>query len=327
MSAATAPADLGVATHVLPGYPSFLSRRGPEGHPEILYAGFWVRLSVGVADLLAEGLLGAVLWWLLGFVLPSSIGDSVGGVIAIAIYNVWLVIRLRTTPVGRLFGLRIVRSDGSAVPTMRMLARTLLWLLESMLPVVSYVLNAVLMASDPLTRTLHDRVCDTVVLRPAPQWRPRPRAACEVCGEPAGDGLRCSRHGGSRGLDLDFTGLPAGTAVACVLLVLLALTGLIGGVALVFGPAPYAATIILPALVLFPAASAVSHRSAVVRRNLAMACAAIAVGCAAAALLVVSSKFAFSFLAVAAVIAAGVVAGLLTPGSQELFAPASTPAD
>lgn len=139
------------------------------------YAGFWIR----GAALLIDGVLLFPLNWLINWMVSMLVGaapppeQSLGIQVAAAglpmllntavacFYDTWFVGRFAATPGKMLIGLRIVRPDGGRVSYWRAFGRHFAEILSAYILLIGYLMAAF----DDQKRSLHDRICDTRVIR------------------------------------------------------------------------------------------------------------------------------------------------------------------
>jgi uncharacterized RDD family membrane protein YckC len=140
-----------------------------------------IRLVAKIVDGLIMGAVGVVVV-LAAVGLPELSGNTetrgiitgvavligVGAFVAVGVYNLILLHRHGQTIAKRMFGIRIVRSDGSPCDLLRIIfARWLPVTLISMIPLIGGIMSLV----DPLMifrddqRCLHDLIADTIVVK------------------------------------------------------------------------------------------------------------------------------------------------------------------
>ncbi|MBV9463243.1 MAG: RDD family protein, partial [Verrucomicrobiae bacterium] len=93
----------------------------------------------------------SVVFWAVYFI-NTSVGVA---------YNVWFLGRFGATPGKMACGLRVIRPDGEPITYWRALGRTFAEFVSQITLMVGYVI----IAFDPEKRGLHDRICDTRVIR------------------------------------------------------------------------------------------------------------------------------------------------------------------
>lgn len=165
--------------------PVFLSRlmaSGVAGARAMTYGGFWIRFGARILDGLV---LGVPLFVMMLFLLPGFLKSggavpnpesAVGLVLSVmvvsllgsAVYEV-LMLKYRGATVGKMAcGLKVVRTDGSALSWGACIGRYFMWnVLSSGIPYINIVfmtVSSIMVAVDDEKRAIHDRVCDTRVI-------------------------------------------------------------------------------------------------------------------------------------------------------------------
>jgi uncharacterized RDD family membrane protein YckC len=136
------------------------------------YAGFWIRVGAKVLDGLIIGAANVVLNIGFGLVAGSAGKDSpVAGVALVVLvilqfavsasYSTWFLGKFGATPGKMACGLKVVRPDGGPVTFMRAFGRFWAEALSAMILYIGYIM----VAFDDEKRALHDRICDTRVIR------------------------------------------------------------------------------------------------------------------------------------------------------------------
>jgi uncharacterized RDD family membrane protein YckC len=150
---------------------------GPFG-----YAGFWSRLCAKFLDGLITGVIGAIFNALTAFLIFGT-GNYFGvsrseagttqlllfqaittpvGIIIGLIYAWFFISRYQATPGKMALGMKIVRADGSRLTTGRIIGRYFAEILSGLLTLgIGYIMAGF----DEEKRSLHDRICDTRVIR------------------------------------------------------------------------------------------------------------------------------------------------------------------
>jgi uncharacterized RDD family membrane protein YckC len=138
------------------------------------YAGFWIRVGAKMIDgiiLSAVSMLTSVAAGAAGFAAQSA--GSAGAAVAVqagmavlqmavgVAYTVFFLGKYGATPGKMACKLRVVRADGSALTYGRACGRYFGELLSSLTLNIGYLM----VAFDEEKRGLHDRVCDTRVIR------------------------------------------------------------------------------------------------------------------------------------------------------------------
>lgn len=148
--------------------------------PNIMeYAGFWVRLGAKFIDGIIMGLVNMLVSFMGGFMAATSFtpGAEQGalnskqviviGIVYIvqisftAAYSAFFVGKFAATPGKMACGIKVVTADGGAVSYARALGRHFAEFLSSLTLLIGYIMAAF----DDEKRTLHDRICNTRVIR------------------------------------------------------------------------------------------------------------------------------------------------------------------
>jgi uncharacterized RDD family membrane protein YckC len=157
------------------------------GRAFLLYAGFWIRFLA----LIIDGLIIGVFFFVIAiivFLIPgrsffhdlqnpaassAAIGMIYGGIGllylflfgAMVFYQSWFVARRGGTPGKLALGLRVVRSDGTALTLGRSIGRAFAYILNNLVP---FSIGFIIAGFDSQKRALHDHICDTrVIHKPA----------------------------------------------------------------------------------------------------------------------------------------------------------------
>ena len=143
------------------------------------YAGFWIRFAAKIIDYIAISIvnfvINAVIFMIIGFSLknpasPESAGMLFGIAYAVvqllnlstfAAYDTYFVGKFGATPGKMALKLKIVTSDGDAVSYLRALGRFGAEIISGAILLIGYIMAAF----DDERRALHDRICDTRVVR------------------------------------------------------------------------------------------------------------------------------------------------------------------
>lgn len=136
------------------------------------YAGFWIRLGALTIDGFILGLANFLLFIPLGILIPNT-EDNPMVVLSFmplfilvqyaipAVYDTWFVGKFGATPGKMACSLKVVVEDGGQVTYLRALGRHFAKWLSSMILAIGFVMAAF----DDQKRTLHDRICETRVVR------------------------------------------------------------------------------------------------------------------------------------------------------------------
>lgn len=150
--------------------PSFFQRlrEGITPIGQVTYAGFWIRLLAKFVDGIALQVAGLALRFLITLMVdpktqpvPFFAITWVVGVIIGASYTTYFVGRFGATPGKMACRLRIIMADGGKLTYLRALGRHFAEILSSITLGIGYIMAAL----DEEKRSLHDRVCDTRVIR------------------------------------------------------------------------------------------------------------------------------------------------------------------
>lgn len=129
------------------------------------YGGFWIRFLAKFLDNIIQGVLGNIIGFIVRLLIPGGnleililymIGIGVG-----AAYTTFFLGKYAATPGKMACGLKVVTSDGGQVSYGRALGRHFAEILSGMILAIGYIMAAF----DEEKRTLHDRICDTRVLK------------------------------------------------------------------------------------------------------------------------------------------------------------------
>jgi uncharacterized RDD family membrane protein YckC len=136
------------------------------------YAGFWIRFGAVAIDGFIIWIFTMILFVPLGFLMPTSGDDPIAAlsfmpVIMLlqyaipAVYDTWFVGKYGATPGKMACKIKIVVADGSPVTYSRALGRHFAKWLSSLILGIGFIMAAF----DDERRTLHDRICETRVVR------------------------------------------------------------------------------------------------------------------------------------------------------------------
>jgi uncharacterized RDD family membrane protein YckC len=155
-----------------------------EGIPQpgqFVYAGFWVRLLAKFVDGITLAILSAGINMLVAFMVfgsPNYFGSALarysahdrlvyqaisfplGVGLAIA-YACFFILRWDATPGKMALGLKLIRSDGEKLTAGRIVGRYF----SEWLSVLTCFIGYIMVGFDDQKRALHDRICDTRVIR------------------------------------------------------------------------------------------------------------------------------------------------------------------
>ena len=136
------------------------------------YAGFWIRFAAFFVDGFIMGIFNLLVLIPLGMLMPASGRDpsatfSVMPLVMLlqyalpAAYDTWFVGKFGATPGKMACKLKVVVADSSRVSYLRAFGRHFAKLLSMVILYVGFILAAF----DDDKRTLHDRICETRVIR------------------------------------------------------------------------------------------------------------------------------------------------------------------
>lgn len=136
------------------------------------YAGFWIRFAAFAIDAFILGIANMAIFIPLGILMPAS-PDNPRVIISFmpvimllqyaipAAYDTWFVGKYGATPGKMACKLKIVVEDSSRLSYLKALGRHFAKWLSAMILGVGYIMAAF----DDQRRTLHDRICETRVVR------------------------------------------------------------------------------------------------------------------------------------------------------------------
>jgi len=136
------------------------------------YAGFWIRFGALAIDAIILGIANSLLFVPLGILIPASEDNSflflsfMPLLILVqyaipAVYDTWFVGKYGATPGKMACNLKVVVEDGSQITYMRAFGRHFAKWISSMILAIGFIMAAF----DDEKRTLHDRICETRVVR------------------------------------------------------------------------------------------------------------------------------------------------------------------
>ena len=145
-----------------------------EPEPSLSYAGFWIRGAAVILDAVLQYTFGVILGMLCGQSLAEATGFDGNeqltalertllcvGILIDLTYSTLMVGRYGAT-LGKLaMGLRVLRADGGRVSYPRAFGRCLMTYVSILTCMIGYLMAAF----DREKRALHDRACDTRVIR------------------------------------------------------------------------------------------------------------------------------------------------------------------
>ena len=141
------------------------------------YGGFWIRFGARFIDGLILGVVNMVIGFFGAFLMRGAITPGTppnlarffvieGAIFTVAglfslLYEVFFVWKYDATPGKMALGLKILRPDGSKLSVWRIVGRQLSRAISAMILYIGYIMAGL----DEEKRALHDRICDTRVVR------------------------------------------------------------------------------------------------------------------------------------------------------------------
>jgi len=137
------------------------------------YAGFWIRFLAKLIDGIIQGGIVFISGAIFGFVLIPAVGSESGLAILLSLlmnvvniglgvaYTTFFLGKYAATPGKMACGLKVVTSDGGKVSYARALGRHFAEILSGLIFAIGYIMAAF----DEEKRSLHDRICDTRVIK------------------------------------------------------------------------------------------------------------------------------------------------------------------
>ena len=145
-------------------------KEGGAAPGEFQYAGFWIRFVAKFFDNILMSVVVFFITMMLGAVAGGA-GESGATLVAVfyflasyglpIAYNTFFVGKYGATPGKMAFGIKIVRPDGDDVTYLRAFGRYFAEILSALIFLIGYIMAAF----DDEKRSLHDRICDTRVIR------------------------------------------------------------------------------------------------------------------------------------------------------------------
>ena len=135
------------------------------------YGGFWIRVGAKIIDGIVLSAIQLPMLLLLGLSMGSSSEQSatvvsvlISNLLSVGLqvaYTVFFLGKFAATPGKMVCGLKVVRPTGERITYLRALGRWFAEILSSLIFLIGYIMAAF----DDEKRTLHDRICDTRVVR------------------------------------------------------------------------------------------------------------------------------------------------------------------
>jgi len=156
-------------------------REGVQQPGQMVYGKFWIRFVAKFLDGLVRWVISMVINWSLalfffgGLMVQPNINDGAAmgrfwafqgfalllGIGCSLLYYWFFISRYDATPGKMALGLKVFRSDGSKLTTGRIIGRYFAEMLSGMIFCIGYIMAGF----DEESRTLHDRICDTRVIK------------------------------------------------------------------------------------------------------------------------------------------------------------------
>ena len=156
-------------------------REGVAQPKEFVYGGFWTRFCAKFVDGLALAAVGMAINMTIAFMVigsPNYFGNALRmagsekrllfqaisipiGILVGLTYAWYFISRYAATPGKMAFGLKLIRSDGSRLSTGRIVGRFFSEYISIMTVYIGYIMAGF----DQEKRALHDRICDTRVVK------------------------------------------------------------------------------------------------------------------------------------------------------------------
>jgi len=142
-----------------------------EGLPvggELAYADFWIRARAKIIDWIIIGIVSFLILTSIGFImagsffrLPVFIISNLIRIVFAAAYTTWFLGKFAATPGKMACRLKVVTSTGRRISYRRALGRHFAAILSGLILSIGYLMAAF----DHQKRTLHDRICNTRVVK------------------------------------------------------------------------------------------------------------------------------------------------------------------
>lgn len=130
-----------------------------------VYAGFWIRVGAKILDTILMQIISGVIGFIIGLSMKGNgAAPILAGVIGFAIgvaYPVFFLGKYGATIGKMAVKVKVVRSNGEPISYGRALGRTFAEMLSGLILGIGYLM----VAWDPEKRALHDRICDTRVVK------------------------------------------------------------------------------------------------------------------------------------------------------------------
>ena len=140
-------------------------REGVASVGEMVYAGFWIRFGAKFIDGIIVGIAGFLLGFagtVIGGPRANSFVTVLSWVLSLA-YTTYFLGAYSATPGKMACGLKVIRPDGEKISYARACGRFFAEILSYIILFIGYIIAAF----DDEKRALHDRICDTRVVKKA----------------------------------------------------------------------------------------------------------------------------------------------------------------
>lgn len=130
-----------------------------------VYAGFWIRVGAKILDSILMQIISSAVGFVIGLAIKDdSTAPLLGGLIGFVLgvgYPVFFLGKFGATLGKMAVKVKVVRSNGEPITYLRALGRVFAEILSSLIFGIGYLM----VAWDPEKRSLHDRICDTRVIK------------------------------------------------------------------------------------------------------------------------------------------------------------------
>ena len=152
--------------------PIFFQRvqEGVALNPDMEYGGFWIRFVAWLIDIVILAVVQIPIL-IISFLEAASNPGEVNGLLTMLsllanygmpiAYEVFFIGKFGATPGKMALGLKVVRPTGEPITYLRALGRYFAKMLSGLILAIGYIMAAF----DEEKRSLHDRICDTRVIR------------------------------------------------------------------------------------------------------------------------------------------------------------------
>lgn len=147
--------------------PVFLTRlqEGTLDAQGFTYKGFWIRVGAKVIDGIITNVVSIIIGVAVGMAAAGSgVGEGIAAILGMCFgfgYYIYFVGRFGATPGKMAIGARIVNADGSPVSYLKAAGR----MLAEIISALTFGIGYMMCGWDAQKRTLHDRICGTVVIK------------------------------------------------------------------------------------------------------------------------------------------------------------------